>query len=281
MNIDASTYIVFGAVALAVIAAVIVGVRVVSRSRLAKRVAAMSPAERERYTAVTAATTAVKAAERAHRAAVRAKESKVAVAEYAVKSAERIGRRHLTTISSKNTISKNKMKLYENELRTGDLVVPLHGLTMRLVHFGSLTTTSRPTLTRTLAGAAIGHAVGSELSNRRGTATGLGIAGALIGSNIEKSSTFDGRSTTIHFEFDGEPRTAFTAWADDRKLIDGFCTAVTRAQQKLHELETERTTAIAKASAVLAAAVAEPAPAVALAAADTARSVLAQLSVEA
>ena len=270
--------IIWAAASVAAIAALTFAVIGGRRALLARRVRALDPVARAAYEAVLTARTAVKDADRAHKKAVSAKAFRVYGAAKALRKAEGIGRQHLTTVKSSNTISKSKVALYENELRVGTIVLPLAGVHMRLVHFGELTASSRPTIGRTIAGAAVGHAVGSAVSDRRGASAGAGLAGAIVGASMEKTTVHDGRSTTIHFEVDGQTKTVFTAWADDRAKIAGFMDAVTKAQRGLAALEASRGPAITAAKLELVAAEAETEPVTSAAIAAAARSELTRLT---
>lgn len=256
-----------------VLIGLIVTVKIVGRVRRARQLKAMSPAERDQYDAILEARAEVKAAESVLRAATSKNAANLRDATERLKNAEASGTRLLSTLYA----GFSKARLYEDRVLVRKTEIPLRKLRVNLLRSGGVEVTQQSTVPRAVAGAVLGHAVGSMSSRRHGAEVGAFVGGA-IGASALKTVQTDTRRTDVQFFVDGVFLTTLVATGVELAEAERFLYRVTAEQDGYSARETAREVELAAAQAGFTAAEADRGPVTASRTVREARAALAALT---
>lgn len=209
------------------VAVVVLIVALRARSKRAARIAAMSPAERERHEANEAYLARIAAAEKALTRETKARSSRLKACEKALRDAHAIGTRAIAAYRGKDGSAR---------LTELDVTVPqgtyslAPGVQATVDTAGNLATSSRSTLTRIAAGGLL-----------------FGPVGAIVGGTAKKTKMHDTRE--LYLLITGQEFAALiTCNPDDGAKVRQFAVAVMQSALRADELRAHRADAIAQAS---------------------------------
>jgi hypothetical protein len=220
-------------VVVVLVAVVTIAVILILRARNQKelaRIEAMSPDEREHHDAVIEYDSAVKAAEKDHTAAMKAREQRLKAAERALKTANDIGKRKIASYRGRD----GSVSLTEMTIVTPQGTFNLNQSVNATVDTaGNLATSSRSTLTRIAAGGIL-----------------FGPVGAIVGGVAKKNRVHDNRELYLMIEGEGFAG-LITCNPDDGQKVRQFATAVKQATLNFGNIVARREQEIPTATRAL------------------------------
>ena len=222
---------VIGIIAVVVVLAAIVAAVIIIRRRKQQRIDALSPAERELHDAQTEYNLAVKAAEKAHTAEVKARDKRLKAAQAAVSTANSLGSKNVASYRGKD----GAVSYTELTITTNQGTFPLGtDITAVADTAGNLATSSKTSLGRVAAGGFL-----------------LGPAGLILGGVAKKTTMHDTRELYLLIDAPDRFAALITCNPDDGQKVRQFAMGIKQAALNINTFAARREAAIASSTQTL------------------------------